>query len=75
MNSKRKGESPSVDENWVVRPVTGQAARKAYLCPSCRQEISAGVPHIVAWQDVWPYSIEDRRHWHTSCWRRTHPSI
>jgi hypothetical protein len=59
------------DGDWRVRPVTGAAASKSYLCPGCRQQIPPGVPHLV----VWPAERlgafggpEDRRHWHTPCW-------
>lgn len=62
------------DKGWVVRPVSGQAARKSYVCPGCQQDIPARTPHIVAWQEVWPNSLDDRRHWHTPCWRRAHPT-
>ncbi len=58
------------DEDWVAQPVTGQAARKSYICPRCNQDIPVGTPHIVAWQDSWPTGVEDRRHWHTACWRK-----
>ncbi|HAM20839.1 MAG TPA: hypothetical protein DCQ04_00945 [Actinobacteria bacterium] len=59
-------------DDWVMQPVSGQAARKSYICPSCNQDIAAGTPHIVAWQEGWSSGVEDRRHWHTACWRRTH---
>lgn len=60
------------DEEWVVQPVTGQAARKVYICPSCNQDIGIGTPHVVAWREGWGAGVEDRRHWHTACWRRVH---
>ena len=52
-------------EDWVVRQVGGAAA-KHYRCPGCDQEISPGVPHVVAWQRR--TGVDDRRHWHTACW-------
>jgi hypothetical protein len=61
---------------WVVRPVTGQATTKAYLCPSCSQEIAVGQSHVVVWPvdsvagAVLGGDHELRRHWHSSCWRR-----
>lgn len=55
------------DEHWTSRPVTGQAAVKAYRCPGCDHEIAVGVPHVVAWGDD---DVDRRRHWHTACWRR-----
>lgn len=54
------------DGDWVVRPVTGDAATKTYRCPGCDQEIRPGLAHLVAWR---PGAEGDRRHWHTPCWR------
>lgn len=51
---------------WVVRPVTGAGARKAYRCPGCDHEVGVGVPHVVAWPA--DAGAPDRRHWHTACW-------
>ncbi|MDO8143012.1 MULTISPECIES: hypothetical protein [Isoptericola] len=60
------------DGEWTVRRVTG--GDKAYTCPACRQTIPPGTPHVVAWQrDAWggeAAGLEDRRHWHASCWQR-----
>ncbi len=52
-------------EEWAVRLVGGSAG-KQYRCPGCDQEIPAGVPHVVAWPRMG--HVEDRRHWHKSCW-------
>jgi hypothetical protein len=56
------------DGEWVVRPVPGAAAAKAYRCPGCDQELHPGVAHLV----VWPAhaGVSERRHWHTVCWQR-----
>lgn len=56
---------PAAD--WTVRPVAGQAATKVYRCPGCDHEIALNTPHVVAWP---PDSIDQRRHWHSACWRR-----
>ncbi len=60
------------DGTWLVRPISGQAATKAYRCPGCQQEIPAGTAHLVAWPDEQPIGAfggaEDRRHWHRACW-------
>jgi hypothetical protein len=59
------------DGDWRVRPVTGAAATKAYLCPGCRQQITPGTPHVVAWpaEQLGAFGGPgDRRHWHTPCW-------
>lgn len=65
-------------EEYVVRSVTGSAARRAYLCPGCHQQIRPATPHVVAWPVV-PTSfardaagLDERRHWHTACWRARH---
>jgi len=50
---------------YTVRQVS--QGQKEYLCPGCNQTISAGVAHLVVWQDEEP---DLRRHWHTPCWRR-----
>lgn len=52
--------------DWIVRSVPGQAAGKVYVCPGCVQEIRPGVPHVVTWPA--DGSVDERRHWHTSCW-------
>ncbi len=64
---------------WVVRPVSGAAARKAYRCPGCDHEVAAGTPHQVVWPADGPLlggagedGPGDRRHWHTACWRSRH---
>ena len=61
-------------EEYVVRRVTGSAATKLYRCPGCHQVIRPAIPHTVAWPVV-PASfaagatgLDERRHWHTSCW-------
>ncbi|MFI0422161.1 ATP/GTP-binding protein [Spongiactinospora gelatinilytica] len=57
------------DGEWKVRALRGGAADRAYRCPGCDQEVRAGMPHIVSWPN-WPGGEEERRHWHTPCWRK-----
>jgi len=57
------------DGSWVVRPVTGANASKVYRCPGCDHEIRAGIPHLVAWPAEAHVGVDERRHWHTACWR------
>ncbi len=64
---------PYGGEEYVVRPVTGSAATKPYRCPGCDQLIRPATPHVVAWP-VLPSTfggsgLDERRHWHTACWR------
>jgi hypothetical protein len=52
-------------DGFIVR-VSGEGG-KTYRCPGCQQEIRPGTPHLVV---VPEGRMEDRRHWHTPCWRR-----
>jgi hypothetical protein len=54
------------DGDWTVRLVTGSASTRPYRCPGCDQEIRPATPHLVAWPEG---DLDDRRHWHTACWR------
>lgn len=47
-----------------VRNVGGQ---KTYRCPGCDHEVRAGIWHLVV---VPVADVDERRHWHTECWRR-----
>jgi hypothetical protein len=62
------------DGRWLVRSIPGAAAVKVYRCPGCGQEIPGGTPHVVVWpaEPSWSVSsgVDERRHWHTSCWQR-----
>ena len=56
-----------VADGWHLRFVQPYRATKVYRCPGCDHEIRVGTPHVV----VWRYDdVENRRHWHTPCWRR-----
>jgi hypothetical protein len=62
-------------EEYLVRRVTGSASTKPYRCPGCHQVIRPATPHVVAWPVV-PASfsstatgLDERRHWHSACWR------
>ena len=61
------------DGDWVVRPLTGSASTKPYRCPGCHQVIPPATPHVVVWpQEGSTLSgggTDERRHWHTPCWR------
>jgi hypothetical protein len=61
------------DGGWVVRQVTGSAATKPYRCPGCEQVIPMATPHVVAWPAydgiAHDTRLDERRHWHTGCWR------
>jgi hypothetical protein len=60
------------DGRWIVRSISGEGATKAYRCPGCNQLVPPGTPHLVVWPDIpmSPSAVEERRHWHTSCWQR-----
>lgn len=57
------------DGDWKVRHLTGASSTKSYRCPGCEQEIPPGKPHLVSWP-AWRGGDEERRHWHTACWRK-----
>lgn len=70
------GQAGGDEADWVVRPVTGSAATRAYRCPGCDQEIRPATPHVVAWPSYAAdegadadAGLAERRHWHTACWR------
>jgi hypothetical protein len=56
------------DGDWAVRTVAGSPG-KTYRCPGCDQEIPGAAGHVVAWPADGLGGPEQRRHWHTSCWR------
>ena len=62
------------DGRWIVRNIPGAAAAKVYRCPGCNQLIQPSTPHLVAWPDqpglLSVSGLDERRHWHTSCWQR-----
>jgi len=53
-------------EGHVVRHVPAYQAAKEYRCPQCGNAVAPGQGHVVAWPEE---RAEDRRHWHTHCWR------
>ena len=54
---------------WVVRRLSGATSLRDYRCPGCHHTITAGTAHLVVWPDDGLGGIDDRRHWHGSCWR------
>ncbi len=64
------------DGQWFVRPITGATSVKTYTCPGCLTAITPATPHMVVWPVEKPLLsadvIDERRHWHTSCWTRRH---
>jgi hypothetical protein len=65
MGAARFELDPLTGTTAEVRRVQPPAARKAYVCPGCNQQIPPGVAHVV----VVPLSLPgERRHWHASCW-------
>src|SRR5699024_5956973 len=55
--------------DYHVRPVAAAHAVKRYRCPGCDHEIAPAVAHVVAWPTDEFGGADERRHWHTGCWR------
>ena len=55
--------------DYHVRTIAGSRATKVYRCPGCDQTIVVGVAHVVVWPEDAFGGGEDRRHWHSGCWR------
>ncbi|AKU17503.1 ATP/GTP-binding protein [Luteipulveratus mongoliensis] len=53
---------------WVVRSLRGSAEDRSYVCPGCQQQLSARTAHVVVWPADGLGDVNDRRHWHTTCW-------
>lgn len=63
---------PRDGAEWHVQPVRATSALKEYTCPGCGGRVAPGVAHLVVWRADSIFgdrAIEDRRHWHTGCWR------
>lgn len=58
-------------EEYKVRHIPQGA--KDYVCPGCDGVIPRGQAHEVVWSEDTlfgaQYGIDNRRHWHTSCWQ------
>ncbi len=55
---------------WVEVPgfeVRATSGGKPYRCPGCDHVVRPGTSHLVV---VPEGRVEERRHWHSECWRR-----
>lgn len=64
----RRIETGADGYDYEVRPVAAARATKIYRCPGCDHEIRPATSHMVVWPADSSGGIDDRRHWHTSCW-------
>lgn len=55
-------------QEWAVRQVRGNDSGRTFVCPGCQQDLPARLPHTVAWPAASMAGLENRRHWHTTCW-------
>lgn len=62
-NEIRRGVS------YVTQTSVGANAEdeKTWVCPHCHLQISKGISHIVAWDEV--RGVGTRRHFHNACWK------
>ena len=58
----------SPDKTLVSLP---NGVHRSFDSTYCDQMLAAGTVHVVAWRTdgLFGEAIEDRRHWHTSCWQ------
>ena len=74
--SSHASASDKSDGRWMTQTMPAQAAIKDYRCPGREHLIIQGTPHLVVWPQVPSLgsasAVEERRHWHTSCWNRRH---
>jgi hypothetical protein len=65
----RRVETGPDGYDYDVKAVAASRALKTYRCPGCDHEIKPSTAHVVVWpSDTGEAAVEDRRHWHTSCW-------
>lgn len=65
----RRVEVGADGHDYDVHAVAASRAVKTYRCPGCDHEIKPSVAHVVVWPaDLGEAAVDDRRHWHTSCW-------
>ena len=67
MSHRFVDEDGSIESGFEIRHVQPYQAVKTYRCPGCDHEIRPGEGHEVVVPRDAP---QDRRHWHTSCWKR-----
>lgn len=53
---------------WSIRHVQGTDSGREFRCPGCQQQIAAATPHTVVWPQEAMQGLDNRRHWHTTCW-------
>ncbi len=71
--SRHTSRASTRSGSFLVRDIPADRATKVYTCPGCRNPISAGMAHVVAWPETpsmgFDSGVEQRRHWHKHCWR------
>ena len=61
------GQDPLTGHLAELRRIQPYAAKRTYVCPGCNQEIRPGTGHLV----IVPLdAVDERRHWHRSCFER-----
>lgn len=74
LSSSHAAGVDKADGRWMTQTMPARAAIKEYRCPGCERLIPLGTPHVVVWPVVaslgFANAVDERRHWHTSCWNR-----
>ncbi len=67
-------QEQKADGDWMVQSMPADSATKTYTCPGCHPPVVPGTAHVVTWPREASIgstsAVEERRHWHTSCWQR-----
>ena len=74
LSSSHAGAVDKADGRWMIQTMPATSATKQYRCPGCERMIPLGTAHVVVWPLVpslsYSKAVDERRHWHTSCWNR-----
>jgi hypothetical protein len=74
LSSSHASAVDKADGRWMTQTMPSGSAIKDYRCPGCEHLITQGTPHVVVWPLVPSLGsargVDERRHWHTSCWNR-----
>ncbi len=54
-------------DGWIAQRYHAHGVAKNYVCPRCHREVASNTQHVLAWPA--DAGADERRHWHSGCWR------